>query len=124
MSSAQTKVFRSLAWLSLSSAHILFAAHLLFHGWGWLSVCIILFFLVMSFFPRRHIGKIQAGIFLLYSIEWVRTCIFLVQERIDQGRSFSLALGILLGVTLWTLLQIYIVSRPILQNYYQSNHKS
>lgn len=124
MSSTQTKVFRSLAWLSLSLTHILFAAHLLFHGWGWLSVCIILFFLVMSFFPRRHMGKFQMGIFALYSIEWVRTTIFLVQERIDQDRPYSLALGILLGVTLWTLLQMYIVSRPTLQNYYQSKQKS
>lgn len=99
-------------WLLLPVlAHVLFAAHLLFHGAA----------LVLAFVPVRYMNRLQQLCLLGYACEWAYSTYELVARRILEGRSYHPALEIMAGVTLFTLLTALVFYRPKLLAYYRCN---
>ena len=109
-------------WLLLPVlAHVLFAAHLLFHGAALWVVALPVAALVLAFVPVRYMNRLQQLCLLGYACEWAYSTYELVARRILEGRSYHPALEIMAGVTLFTLLTALVFYRPKLLAYYRCN---
>ena len=54
-------------------AHILLAAHLLFHGLGLFVSVLPLLAVPLLFIPKRWMVWLQSALLVLWGIEWLRT---------------------------------------------------
>lgn len=107
-------------WLLFPAlAHVLFAAHLLFHGAALWVVALPVAALVLAFVPVRYMNRLQQLCLLGYACEWAYSTYELVARRILEGRSYHPALEIMAGVTLFTLLTALVFYRPKLLAYYR-----
>ena len=87
-------------WLLFPAlAHVLFAAHLLFHGAALWVVALPVAALVLAFVPVRYMNRLQQLCLLGYACEW--------------------AYSTMAGVTLFTLLTALVFYRPKLLAYYR-----
>ncbi|HJD06623.1 MAG TPA: hypothetical protein IAA02_01950, partial [Candidatus Sutterella merdavium] len=119
-SSLTTKPLPTMLWLILPAlAHVLFAAHLLFHGAALWVVALPVAALVLAFVPVRYMNRLQQLCLLGYACEWAYSTYELVARRILEGRSYHPALEIMAGVTLFTLLTALVFYRPKLLAYYR-----
>ena len=107
-------------WLLFPAlAHVLFAAHLLFHGAALWVVALPVAALVLAFVPVRYMNRLQQLCLLGYACEWAYSTYELVARRILEGRSYHPALESMAGVTLFTLLTALVFYRPKLLAYYR-----
>lgn len=107
-------------WLLFPAlAHVLFAAHLLFHGAALWVVALPIVALVLAFVPVRYMNRLQQICLLCYTCEWAYSTYELVARRILEGRSYHPALEIMAGVALFTLLTALVFYRPKLLAYYR-----
>lgn len=107
-------------WLILPAlAHVLFAAHLLFHGAALWAVVLPIVALALSFAPIRYMNRLQQLCLLCYTCEWAYSTYELVARRILEGASYHPALEIMAGVTIFTLLTALVFYRPKLLAYYR-----
>ncbi len=86
-------------------SHALFCAHLLFHGFGWLSFLPLAAAALLAC-PRRAALLIQTALLTLWTAEWIRSGALLVMARLSEGRSPVLSGIIMTGVALFTLLSM------------------
>ena len=83
-------------WLLFPAlAHVLFAAHLLFHGAALWVVALPVAALVLAFVPVRYMNRLQQLCLLGYACEWAYSTYELVARRILEGRSYHPALEIM-----------------------------
>lgn len=84
-------------WLLVAPivSYVLFAAHLLFHGWGvWVAVAALVPLAFIGF--KNRIASILHTVLLwLIGLEWVRTTGELVKMRIAEGMEWERAAAIL-----------------------------
>ena len=99
-------------------AHILFGAHLLFHGFGY-AVALPLVCLFLLFVPRNWMRLLQFSILALWSIEWVRAGVMLVMTRLEEGRSPTVAGLIMAGTALFTLLAAFALRTDTMKRFYR-----
>lgn len=91
--------------LPAALAHVLFGAHLMFHGFGWLSFLPLAGIALLAL-PRRFMMHLQTLVLALYAAEWIRAGALLVMQRIAEGRSPVIGGAIMAGVALFTILSI------------------
>lgn len=85
-------------------AFLLFSAHLLFHGWGFLVSLLPTVSLLLWLIPRRIVARLSQAALVVFTLEWVRAGVLLAQTRLASGEPWMRALAILLAVALFTLL--------------------
>lgn len=81
---------------------LLMEAHFLFNGYEALlplPAALALFLLV----PYRWVKWLEVGFLVFFGVEWVRTALRLVNERMAEGRPYTLACVILLVCAVYTL---------------------
>ena len=81
---------------------LLMEAHCLFNGYEALlplPAALALFLLV----PYRWVKWLEVGFLVFFGVEWVRTALRLVNERMAEGRPYTLACVILLVCAVYTL---------------------
>ncbi len=95
-------------------AFVLFAAHVLFHGWGLAGAAAALV-PILFFFVRRPASRIVLVVLLAAAgLEWVRTTYALVEVRMALGRDWTTAAVILLGCALFSWLSGWMLfHRPV-----------
>lgn len=87
-------------------SHILFGAHLLFHGLGYYVAAIPVLAIGLLFLKSRSALYLQIGIMMMYALEWIRTDYALVARRIAEGVSYHPGLEIIGAVALLAILSI------------------
>ena len=87
-------------------SHIIFAAHLLFHHFGYAVAASPLLLIGLIFVKSRSASYLQIGLMTMYALEWVRTDYALVARRIAEGVSYHPALEILGAVAFVAILSI------------------
>ena len=97
-------------------AHILFGAHLMFHGFGY-AVAVPLVLLLLLFVPRNWMRLLQMAI--LWSLEWVRAGVMLVMARLNEGRSPVVAGAIMAATALFTLLAAFVLRTAAMKRFYR-----
>lgn len=112
-------------WLIFPSlAHVLFSAHLLFHGqplWAVILPCIAL---LLQFLPIPYMNRLQQVALIVYACEWAYSTYELVARRILEGMAYHPALEIMSGVTLFTLLSAWAFHRPRVLAFYRRERKA
>ncbi len=94
-------------------AHLLFGAHLLFHGFAlWIAV-LPLAALVLMFVPIKAMHRAQQLLLVIYAAEWARAGGALIARRTAEGGAIHPAAEIMAGVTLFTLLAVFFVPRRV-----------
>lgn len=73
-----------------------------------LPAALALFLLV----PYRWVKWLEVGFLVFFGVEWVRTALRLVNERMAEGRPYTLACVILLVCAVYTLASAWAFSRP------------
>ncbi len=99
-------------------AHILFDAHLMFHGYGY-AVAVPLVLLLLLFVPRNWMRLLQMAILFLWSLEWVRAGVMLVMARLNEGRSPVVAGAIMAATALFTLLAAFVLRTAAMKRFYR-----
>ena len=94
-------------------AHILLAAHLLFHGLG-LFVSVPLLFI-----PKRWMVWLQSALLVLWGIEWLRSAWELVLQRMAWGEPWMRAGAIVAGCGLFSWLTIFVFRQSRIRNFYK-----
>ena len=87
-----------------AAAVILFSAHLLFHGFGWVTSAMPLLALPLLFLRTRLTVTSLKVMLVLFALEWARAGWVLVAARLDAGTRIHPAAEIMAGVTVFTLL--------------------
>lgn len=92
-------------------AYVLFAAHLLFHGFGlWIAVAGLIPIALIGFGHKAVIYG-HTVLLSLIGIEWLRTMWTLVEIRRAHGVDWMLAATILTACALWSFLSAWIIYR-------------
>lgn len=99
-------------------AHILFGAHLMFHGFGY-AVAVPLVLLLLLFVPRNWMRLLQMAILFLWSLEWVHAGVMLVMARLNEGRSPVVAGAIMAATALFTLLAAFVLRTAAMKRFYR-----
>ena len=99
-------------------AHVLFGAHLMFHGFGY-AVALPLICLLLLFVPRNWMRLLQFALLSLWSIEWLRAGVMLVMTRLEEGRSPTVAGLIMAGTALFTLLAAFALRTDTMKRFYR-----
>lgn len=71
-------------------AHILMAAHLMFHGMMW-AMLLPAALLILLLVPARWIRYCEMFFLSLYALEWVRAACVLASERMANGEPWHRA---------------------------------
>ena len=100
-------------------AHVLFGAHLMFHGFGY-AVALPLICLLLLFVPRNWMRLLLFALLSLWSIEWLRAGVMLVMSRIEEGRSPLLAGAIMAGTALFTFAAALLLRTRTLKRFYRA----
>ena len=85
-------------------AHILLAAHLLFHGLGLFVSVLPLLAVPLLFIPKRWMVWLQSALLVLWGIEWLRSAWELVLQRMAWGEPWMRAGAIVAGCGLFSWL--------------------
>lgn len=96
-------------------ACVLFAAHLLFHGFGLVPSALPLAGILLLFFRRRPAVLLMQGLLVCFTVEWIRAGWVLAAARLEAGRSLHPAAEIMAGVALFTLLSALVFRHPRLR---------
>lgn len=94
---------------------VLFAAHVLFHGFGFLAAALCIVLAVIFWIPNAVAAHIGATILAIMGAEWVRAGMMLAMWRMEMGRPWMVALMILLLCALWTWFTAWLLYRPKLR---------
>ncbi len=97
---------------------LLIAAHFIRYDFKLMAIfCLLLPALLL--FRRTWVPKVITTFLLLYSIEWVRTMVSLVEQYKLQERPFLKLVIILLSVIVFTLLSSAVFKSQTMKNRYQ-----
>lgn len=107
-----------LLWIFPALAHLLFAAHLMFHGApiGLATMPVACMGLWLA--RRRWVLWAEAFLLIVFSFEWARAGYALVQVRLANGEPWHTAALIMGGVALFTLLSALVLTRPAMKQRY------
>ena len=104
-------------------AHILLAAHLLFHGLGLFVSVLPLPGLLSAdsavFLPKRWMVWLQSALLVLWGIEWLRSAWELVLQRMAWGEPWMRAGAIVAGCGLFSWLTIFVFRQSRIRNFYK-----
>ncbi len=107
-----------LLWIFPAIAHLLFAAHLLFHTSSWALAALPLLAMQLWYIKRNWVLMLEGLVLIAFASEWLRAGWFLVQSRLDAGRPWQTAGLIMVGVAAYTLLSaIVLMQRRLNQRY-------
>jgi hypothetical protein len=112
MSSVILGVLPVVLSLLVLGAHFLRASNLLL-----VALCIVVILLLLI--PRRWAARTVQGALALAAIEWIRTLVLIVQERIAFGAPYTRTAIILGGVTVFALASILVFRMRALRRHYQ-----
>lgn len=96
-------------------AFVLFAAHLLFHGFGLVLSALPLACILLLLIRNRVTVLLIQGLLVCFSVEWIRAGWLLAAARLEAGRSIHPAAEIMAGVALFTLLSALVFRHPRLR---------
>lgn len=85
-------------------AHVLMAAHLLFHGFGPLISALPLVPLLFLFIGRPWAARITQALLFLWGIEWLRTAWAIAEARMAAGAPWMRAALIVAACALFSWL--------------------
>ncbi|MDO4937364.1 MAG: hypothetical protein Q4E62_05545 [Sutterellaceae bacterium] len=92
-------------------AYVLFAAHLMFHGFGLFVAAAGLLPAFFVGFRHKAIVYVHTALLILIGLEWLRAMWALVEIRLAHGMDWKLAAAILTGCALWSFVSAWIVYR-------------
>lgn len=101
-------------------AHILLAAHLLFHGLGLFVSVLPLLAVPLLFIPKRWMVWLQSALLVLWGIEWLRSAWELILQRMAWGEPWMRAGAIVAGCGLFSWLTILVFRQSRIRNFYKS----
>jgi len=93
------------------------AAHFLREG-SVIMVAVCLFMPVLLFFPRKGAARVLQAALALGAIEWIRTLVTIVHERMAAGMPYTRTMIILAAVAAWTLASAFVFRMPRLRRRY------
>ena len=93
-------------------AHILLAAHLLFHGLGLFVSVLPLLAVPLLFIPKRWMVWLQSALLVLWGIEWLRSAWELVLQRMAWGEPWMRAGAIVAGCGLFSCISRQSAEKP------------
>jgi hypothetical protein len=93
------------------------AAHFLREG-SVIMVAVCLFLPVLLFFPRKGAALAVQAALVLGAIEWIRTLVIIVQERMAAGVPYTRTMIILAVVAAWTLASVFVFRMPRMRRRY------
>lgn len=99
-------------------SYLLFCAHLMYNGAGFYSFWPLVAVLFL-FVPRKSVMWLHVGLLVLASLEWIRTGVVLVMNRMEMAQPYTVAGCIMAAVTIFTLLSATVFLNRRVQFYYQ-----
>ena len=93
------------------------AAHFLFHG-NLPMVALCVFMPVLLLVPQRVVARVLQAALVLGALEWIRTLVDLVQERMAVGAPYLRSVFILAGVAAFTLAAAFAFRIPAMRKRY------
>jgi hypothetical protein len=73
---------------------------------------------VLLFFPRKGAALVVQAALVLGAIEWIRTLVIIVQERMAAGVPYTRTMIILAVVAAWTLASVFVFRMPRMRRRY------
>ena len=103
--------------LPLIFAQLLFAAHIM-RSYGLFWVIVVLLLLFTLFIRKEWIIRMWQIIYVLITLEWIRTTIMIVKLRLAVEMPYTRLLIIMSAVILFSLFVIYWLQRPRIKTFY------